>query len=63
MLYTTTIEWLIYSNSTVSTLGGLAVHEVLYGGKFGGGKVWRIDSFRAFGKRKFGKLTDQPIDY
>ena len=32
-------------------------------GKFGGGKVWRIDLFRAFGKRKFGKLIDQPIDY
>ena len=31
-------------------------------GKFGGGKVWRIVSFRAFGKRKFGKLIDQPID-
>ena len=26
-------------------------------------KVWRIDSFRAFGKRKFGELIDQPIDY
>ena len=25
-----------------------------------GGKLWRIDSFRAFGKRKFGKLIDQP---
>ena len=32
-------------------------------GKFGGGKVWRIDSFRAFGERKFGELIDQPIDY
>ena len=31
--------------------------------KFGGGKIWRIDSFRAFGERKFGKLIDQPIDY
>ena len=28
-----------------------------------GRKVWQIDSFRAFGERKFGKLTDQPIDY
>ena len=27
------------------------------------GKVWPIDSFRAFGERKFGKLIDQPIDY
>ena len=25
-------------------------------GKFGRGKVWRIDSFRAFGEREFGKL-------
>ena len=32
-------------------------------GKFGGGKVWRIDSIRAFGERKFGELIDQPIDY
>ena len=31
-------------------------------GKFGGG-FWRIDSFRAVGKRKFGELIDQPIDY
>ena len=27
------------------------------------GKVWRIDSFQAFGERKLGKLIDQPIDY
>ena len=26
-------------------------------------KVWRIDSFQAFGKRKFGELIDQPIGY
>ena len=32
-------------------------------GKFGGGKVWQIESFRAFGKRNFGELIDQPIDY
>ena len=32
-------------------------------GKFGGGKVWWIDSFRVFGKRKFGELIDPPIDY
>ena len=32
-------------------------------GKFGGGKVWRIDSFQAFGERKFGKIIDQPIGY
>ena len=31
-------------------------------GKFGGGKVWRIDSFLAFGERKFSELIDQPID-
>ena len=40
-------------------------HLVQYriAGKFGGGKVWRIDSFRAFGERKFGELIDQPRDY
>ena len=32
-------------------------------GKFGGEKVWRIDSFQAFGERKFGELIDQPIGY
>ena len=32
-------------------------------GKFGRGKVWRIDSFQAFGERKFGELIDRPIDY
>ena len=32
-------------------------------GKFSGGKVGRIDSFRAFGERKFDELIDQPIDY
>ena len=28
---------------------------------FGGRKVWRIDSFRAFGESKFGEIIDQPI--
>ena len=32
-------------------------------GKFGRDKVWRIDSFRAFGERTFGELIDQPIGY
>ena len=32
-------------------------------GKFGGEKVWRIDSFQALSERKFGELLDQPIDY
>ena len=32
-------------------------------GKFGGGKVCRIDSFQAFGERKSGKIIDQPIGY
>ena len=32
-------------------------------GKSGGEKVWPFDSFRAFGKRKFGELIDQPIGY
>ena len=31
--------------------------------KFGGGKVWQIDSFQAFDERKFGELIDQPIGY
>ena len=34
-----------------------------YSGKVRWGKIWQIDSFRAFGERKFGKLIDQPIDY
>ena len=32
-------------------------------GKFGWGKLWQIDSFQIFGRRKFGELIDQPIDY
>ena len=28
-------------------------------GKFGGGKVWQINSCGAFGERKFGELIDQ----
>ena len=31
--------------------------------RIAGGKVWRIDSFQAFGERKFGELIDQSIDY
>ena len=31
--------------------------------KFGREKVWRIDSFQAFGERKFDELIDQPIGY
>ena len=27
-------------------------------GNFGRGKRWRIDSFQAFGERKFGELID-----
>ena len=45
---------------------GSNIREVLettyrIAGKFGGGKVWQIDSFQAFGERKFGKLVDQLI--
>ena len=32
-------------------------------GKFGRGEVSQIDSFRAFGERKFGELIDQPKGY
>ena len=38
-------------------------YNIRYTGKVWWRKVWRIDSFRAFGKRKFGKLIDQPIDH
>ena len=34
-----------------------------YSRKVWRGKVWQIDSFQAFGERKFGELIDQPIDY
>ena len=30
-------------------------------GKFGGGKLWRIDSFQVFSKRTFGESIDQAI--
>ena len=45
------------------TISQLGVVGYRIAGKFGGGKVWRIDSVRAFGERKFGELIDQPIDY
>ena len=45
----------------------LAIHSTVgayrIAGKFGGEKVWQIDSFQAFGEGKFGKLIDQPISY
>ena len=41
----------------------IVVNDYHVAGKFGGGKVWRIDSFQTFVKRKFDKLIDQPIDY
>ena len=43
----------------------IKMHFVTYhiAGKLGRGKVWRSDSFQAFGERKFGELIDQPIDY
>ena len=46
----------VFLNQTRNTL----YHR---GGKFGWGKVWLIESFQAFGKRKFCELIDQPIDY
>ena len=34
--------------------------EIAYriAGKFGRGKVWRIDSFRVFGEKKFDELVE-----
>ena len=43
----------LYGCSTTNTIDCIA-------GKFGGGKVSQIYSFRAFGERKFGELIDQP---
>ena len=40
-----------------------AIRYIMIGRKVWQGEVWRIDSFRAFGERKIGKLKDQPIDY
>ena len=41
----------------------IAMYIIPYGGKLWWGKCWQIDSFQVFGKRKFGELIDQPIDY
>ena len=38
-------------------------YNIPYSGKVWQEKVWRIDSFRAFGERKYGELIDQPIGY
>ena len=47
--------------SQFAKLSRYAVYLATY--RIAGGKVWRIDSFQAFGERKFGELIDQPIDY
>ena len=57
--YITHLDVLIRILSTHST-GYL---QYCMEGNFGGGKRWRIDSFRAFGERKLGELIYQPIDY
>jgi len=36
----------------------LPIYSLIIAGKFGGDKVWQIYSFRAFGKKKFGKWID-----
>ena len=46
------------SNSHFGHSDKLEFLEDLDSGKFGRGKVWRIDSVRAF-----GEIIDQPIDY
>ena len=46
-------------------INGNKVHLTMYhhiAGNSGKGGVWRIDSFQAFGEKKFGKLIDQLID-
>ena len=53
---------ILYGRSTDSLFFSLSpLYRIL--GKLSGGKVWKIDSFWAFGQRKFGKLIDQPIGY
>ena len=58
---TGTETWL--SNSIVNNKVIPAQMNYCIAGKFGGEKIWRTDSFRAFGERKFGELIDQLIGY
>ena len=56
------VEYVKHAITITQPVGQLHTHMYRMEAKFGGGKVWRIDSFRAFGERKFGELIDQPID-
>ena len=67
MVHGVVVGWLITSHIYICEVGllyvsqckkQLIVSDIPYSGK-----VWRIDSFQTFGKRKFGELIDQPIDY
>ena len=53
---------MIKTSSVLIISSGWKIHYCI-AGKFGEGEVWQSDSFLAFGKRKFGELIDQPIDY
>ena len=41
----------------------LQLMNIPYSRKVWWGEVWQIDSVQAFGEKKFGELTDQPINY
>ena len=66
MLIATLYRWGHIIHTVVSSCTYVCIVALLkcyrIAGKFGGGKVWHIDSVRAFGERKFGELIDQPID-
>ena len=48
----------VQSDQGSNFMSGLFQHVLPYIGK-----VWSIDSFQAFGERKFGELIDQLIGY
>ena len=52
-----------HSKLYISRYVSIHVYDLPYSRKVWRGKDWQIDSFRAFGERKFGELKDQPIDY
>ena len=54
-MHVTYIAMLLY----VTVCCGMEIHYHIVG-KFSEGKVWRVCSFQAFGKKKFDEFIDQP---
>ena len=56
LMYYNLIKYTCTVTVYVATQTIYANNNILYSGKVWQGKVWRIDSFQAFSKRKYGEL-------